>query len=156
MSRHPGLGSDLLSFNFKLLHQLLVTKKRTHQFNPRNPATCCHCDENVEEDLQHSLLNCSYNDGAGQVLLSAVQAHLPHTSAAALLRLELTTMPEDLELPMVTIISCILSSIWEKRLSKSRIILYEIRATLEARCLLLRETRYKNELPKFAEIMNNL
>ena len=29
-----GLGSDLTSFNFKLLHKLLVTKSQLHDLNP--------------------------------------------------------------------------------------------------------------------------
>ena len=116
--RQAGLGSDLDSFNFKLLHGLLVTKQRFNHLTPGTPATCSHCQEGVQEDLQHALLHCLYNDGAGQALLSAVQVHLPETDAAALLRLELTNLPEELEFPMMTFISCTLMAIWDKRLSK--------------------------------------
>ena len=97
-----------------------------HQFSPGTPATCSHCDDDIEEDIQHALLICVYNDGAGQALLSAVHVHLPDTSAAALLRLELTDLSEELEMPMVTFISSILLTIWEKHLSRSRILLYDI------------------------------
>ena len=127
-----------------------------HQFSPGTSATCSHCDEDIVEDIQHALIHCGYNDGAGQALLSAVHVHLPDTSAAALLRLELVHLPEDLELPMVTFISAILLAIWENRLSRSRILLYDIRATLEARCLLLRKTRFHNMVPNLVEIINNL
>ena len=156
LCRLSGLGSDLASFNFKLLHGLLVTKQRMHQFSPGTSATCTLCEENVDEDIQHALLHCGYNDGAGQALLEAVHVQLPDTSAAALLRLELAQLPEDLELPMVTFISTILLAIWEKRLSRSRILLYDIRATLEARCLLLRKTRLDNMVPNLVGLINNL
>jgi hypothetical protein len=72
-----------------------------------------------------------------------VQAHSPDVTAASLslLRLELSNLPEDLELPMITFLSSLLHAVWDKRLSKSRISLYDIRATLDAKCQLLRETR---------------
>ena len=47
LCRLRGLGSDLSSFNFKLLHGLLVTKQRLHQFTPGTPSTCSHCDHQV-------------------------------------------------------------------------------------------------------------
>jgi hypothetical protein len=127
-----------------------------HQFSPGTPATCTHCDDDIEEDLQHALINCGYNDGVGQALLSAVHVHLPDASVAALLRLELTDLSEELQLPMVTFISSILLIIWERRLSRSRILLYDIRATLEAKCLLLRKTRLESMVTNLVEMMNYL
>ena len=156
LCRLAGLGSDLHSFNFKLLHGLLVTKQRIHHFTPGTPATCSHCQDGVQEDLQHALIHCSYNDGAGQALLSAVQVHLPETDAASLLRLELSNLEQELEYPLVLFTSSILMAIWDKRLSKTRITLYEIRTTLEASCLLLRETRFNNQVAKFVELINYL
>ena len=80
LCRLKGLGSDLSSFNFKLLLGLLTTKQRLHQFTPATAAMCSHCVDQVEEDLQHALIHCNYNDGAGQSLLSVVQAHRPGVS----------------------------------------------------------------------------
>ena len=73
-----------------------------------------------------------------------------------MLRLELTDLSEELQLPMLTFISSMLLIIWEKCLSRSRILLYDIRATLEAKCLLLRKTRLKNMVPNLVVMMNNL
>ena len=156
LCRLNGLGSELSSFNFKLLHGLLVTKQRIHQFTPATAAVCSHCVDQVEEDLQHALIHCNYNDGAGQSLLSVVQTHSPDVTAASLLRLELINLPEDHELPMVTLISALLLAVWDKRLAKSRISLYDIRATLEARCQLLRETRYRNQADNMKDLINAL
>ena len=144
--RLRGLGSDLSSFNFKLLHGLLVIKQRLHQFTPGTPSTCSHCDHQVEEDLQHALIHCSFNNGVGQSLLSVAQNHIPDITSASLLCLKLFNLPEDSELPMVTLLSATLLAIWEKRYSKLRISPYDIRATLEARCQLLRETRFKSHV----------
>ena len=151
-----GLDSELKSFNFKLLHGLLVTKKRMHQLNPASRPTCPHCQDHVDEDLKHALLDCSYNDGAGQSLLAAVQSHLPHVDPDNLLQLELGNVNDDDLLSIVTLISHCLREIWTKRLNKWRIRLYEIRATLEARCLLLRETRFSNNISLLVTLASQL
>ena len=53
--RLKGIDSNLVSFNFKLIHGLLVTKKRIQELNLLASSCCTHCDENVEEDLKHAL-----------------------------------------------------------------------------------------------------
>ena len=93
--RLKGLDSELTSFNFKLIHGLLVTKKRMHQLNPVTQPTCSHCNDHVKEDIQHAMLDCSYNDGAGQSLLAVVQNHLPQFSPQCLLQLELGQLQEE-------------------------------------------------------------
>ena len=156
LGRLNGLGNELASFNFKLLHGLLVTKQRVHHFTPGTAATCTHCDAQVDEDIQHALIHCNYNNGVGQSLLSVAQLHIPDITAASLLRLELTSISEEYELPLATFISAALLAIWDKRYTKSRIILYDIRATLEARCQLLRETRYESKVPIIRDMINTM
>ena len=77
MCRLNVLGSDLASFNFKLHYDILITRQRLHQITPAAKAICSHCDAHAEEDLQHALVNCSYNNGAGQNILHIVQTSLP-------------------------------------------------------------------------------
>ena len=144
MCRLRGLSSDLDSFNFKLLHGLLVTKKRQHHLNPRSSPICSHCNHQVEEDLDHALVQCSYNDGVGLSLVNIAGIYIPDINTSSLLRLELSNLPESQELPLVTLISTILSTIWEKRQTRARITLFDTRTTLEAKCQLLRETRLSN------------
>ena len=154
LCRLSGLGSELVTFNFKLLHGLLVTRQRLHHLTPAAAPTCAHCDAQVEEDLQHALIDCSYNHGAGQAVLHSVQASMPELTATSLLRLELPSLATDVdaELCTVTFISTVLQEIWNKRFSKTRILLFDIRATLEARCLLLRKSRLQNNY----ETLSNL
>ena len=156
LCRLSGLGSDLSSFNFKLLHGLLVTKQRLHHLSPTSAPTCNHCEEQVEEDLQHALIYCKYNNEAGQTLLSIVRDHIPDITAASLLRLDLRNSPEDIELSLTTFISAYLLALWDKRYTKTRIVPYDIRATLEARCLLLRKTRFENQLSTLSEMINSI
>ena len=63
-----GLGSDLASFNFKLLHKLLVTKEWIHHLAPAASPLCSH-SSNANEDLLHALINCDYNQDAGNKVL---------------------------------------------------------------------------------------
>jgi hypothetical protein len=154
--RLNGIGSDLATFNFKLLHGLLVTRLRLHHFTPAATATCTHCDDQADEDLQHALLQCSFNHGTGQTLLQIVKTKIPTMTAASLLRLELANLDEDTEYSLATFISTTLLSIWDKRLTRSKISPFETRATLEARCLLLRKTRFRNQANILMEIINTM
>ena len=106
--------------------------------------------------LLHALIYCDYNQDAGNKVLSTVQQYIPAISGPALLRLELTDLPEDVEFSLTYFASTILMLIWEKRMTKSRISLYDIRATLEAKCILLRKTRLKHHVPILEEMLNNL
>ena len=156
LCRLSGLGSDLTSFNFKVLHKLLPTKQSPHYLTQATPATCTHCEVGIDEDIEHALIHCNYNCGVGQVLLTAVQHQAPDTTVLSLLHLELTDLPEESVLSLTTFISAFLLAIWERRQSKSRMYLYDIRATLEARCLLLRETRYGKRVSLLKEMINSI
>ena len=152
-----SLDSELVSFNFKLLQGLLVTKERLNHLNAAtSSAKCSHCNDQVNEDLQHALLTCSYNNGVGQTLLTATQNLIPDVSPEHLLRLELTNLPEEQEISVMIFISTFLMEIWNKRFKKARITLYDIRATLEARCLLLRETRYSHQISTLSDMLNQI
>ena len=146
LCRLPGLGSELSTFNFKLLHGLLVTKLRQNHFKSSISPLCPLCSKS-NEDLHHALITCEFNNGVGQLLLSTVHSFIPTISGPALLRLELSELQEDQELPITLFTSSILLAIWEKRFRKCKFDLYEIRATLEARCLLLRKTRLDKNVP---------
>ena len=61
-----------------------------------------------------------------------------------MLRLELSGISEEVELPLATFISSILHVVWEKRMKSARISAYDVRCTLEARCQILRESRFLN------------
>ena len=153
--RLGGLGSELTSFNFKLLHQLLVSRVRLNQMTPATSPLCSHCtDEN--EDLLHAFINCRFNNDAGKILLNIIKNFIPDISGQALLRLELCDLPKDSEFPITYFTSFILMTIWEKRMSKTRISLYDIRATLEAKCNLLRTTRFKDQVPTLETLLSNL
>ena len=156
MCRLRGRSSGLASFNFKLIHGLLVTKKGQHYLNPRPSPICSHCNHQVEEDLNHALIQCSYNDGVGLSMVSVVGVYIPKIHTSSLLRLELSNLAGSQELPLVTLIFTILSTIWEKRQTRARITLFDTRTTLEAKCQLLRETRHSNCSVLLEEMISKL
>ena len=84
LCRLMGVGSELASFSFQLLHGLFVTKKRAHQYMRGPTATCSHCADQVDEDLQQAFIDCSYNCGVGQSLLRVAQIHIPEISTPLL------------------------------------------------------------------------
>ena len=155
LCRLKGLGSDLTSFNFKLLHSLLVTRERMHHLTPAVSPTCSLCS-NAIEDLQHVFFRCVFNNDVGKQLLTSIQNQIPAISEQALLQLELTGLTEDSEFSLTFYTSSILMYIWNNRMTKSRISPYDIRATLEAKCILLRKTRLEGNVPLIESLMNDL
>ena len=155
LSRLRGLGSDLTSFNFKLLHKLLVTKSRLHDLNPAVSNICPLCT-NAPEDLAHALITCSFNNNVGNKIVEVVKTEIPDISIQEILRLELTDMPEDMVFPTIFVLTFTLKYIWEKRMNKIRISSHETRANLEARCIILRKTRYEMTIPKITRMLANL
>ena len=144
LCRLKGLNSEMISFNFKLLHRLLPVKDRLHKITPTTPATCTLCPSSSPETLEHALLSCPYNAGTGHALTTTLQRVLPSLSVDQLLLLQFVGLSESQELPLVFFSTAILLEIWNRRLKKVKITLYEIRSTLEARCSLLRETKFQN------------
>ena len=105
-----------------------MTRQRLHHLTPAAVATCSQYDAQVEEDLQHALIDFSYNHGAGQALLHTVQVSMPELSVTSLLRLELPRLTTyvDAELSTVTFISTVLQEIWNTRFVKTRILLFDL------------------------------
>ena len=154
LCRLQGFGSEQTSFNFKLLHGLCVTKVRLHEITPTT--SLMFTVHSGKKDLQHAFFNCEFNGGVGQRLLLTARRILPSVSGPALLRLELQDLSESCEYANTFLITSILRLIWDKRMTQSRITLYEIRATLEAKCLLLRETRFALHAPLLEDMLKNL
>ena len=111
-------------------------------------AYCKHCTE--PGTLQHELMNCDFNVGVGQLLLTCLQEHLPNSTAAQLLQLELVNLPEDMKLPFTILIATTLKQLWLQRTSLSRVHTYQVRAELEQTINLLRTSRLRTVAPNLA------
>ena len=100
LCRSTGLNSDMISFNFKLLHHILPVRHRLNQLTPTTSPLCILCINSSPETVQHALLTCQYNDGSGQALVSTLQRILPALTTDKLLLLQLPSLQEALEMFM--------------------------------------------------------
>ena len=86
--------------------------------------------------------------------MTSLKTYAPTLETESVLRLELE-VDDDMELPLVWLIATVFHSIWKLRTEKSRVRLYEIRAQMEAKVNLLRETRYRNSAILLDQIVEN-
>ena len=153
--RLPGLGTELASFMFKVLHDILPTQERVARTNRAVAGTCNLCDLNPKpvEDLQHGLVDCVGNQGVGHAVLEC----LPFVSVDKIKVLKLhLQLDSDLELPVVWFLSASWLSIWETRKSGRRPELYQVRSDLEAKVSMLRETRHAGAALSISRMISKL
>ena len=92
----------------------------------------------ITEDLQHALVVCPGNAGVGQAVLQC----LPQPQEdEKVLKLQIV-VGADTEYPVVWFLGVSWMSIWDSRKIGRRPELYKVRADLEAKVSLLRETRH--------------
>ena len=155
LARLPGLGPENVSFLLRMMHDLLPTQERVARTNPRASPACqvpgCAV---VCEDRGHALVQCVGSMSVGQRVLRCVQNFVPNIEVEALLRLELD-IDEEVRLPLVWLVATVFSAVWQLRLEKKQVQLFEVRAELEAKINLLRETRYSGSAIKLDELVEN-
>ena len=145
LARLKGLGPDHTSFIWKLLHLLLPVKERLHRLSPNTPPHCSFCNQlMLIEDIPHAFFNCTHNMGAGHNLLAVLRDIMPDITMEKIMRLEFSDLEENMEYPAVWFTAAFLFAIWEKRTKGLRIRTYEIRAEIESKVSLLRETRFND------------
>ena len=154
-ARMKGLGSEAISFLWKLLHRLLPTEQRLARILPNSAQTCKYCPTPVTADLVHCFFSCVKTGDVGGRLLTAVRQHEPAVTQAGLLRLEFQE-EGDKELPLVWITAHTLLYMWTTRASGRVVDLYLTRSMLEFKINLLRETRYASAVNLINEILENI
>ena len=157
MSRTKGLGSDLTAFLFRLLHQLLPTKDRVARLGgdqAAHPGRCGHCQAEVEDQL-HAFFSCQKNLVPGLALLGYIQKVVPNLNPEDALRLNLgQDLSDEDQLATMCLLSTGLKFIWEARVEKKPIVVYKMRAEIEAKISILRRTKYQNSAAKMLEMLN--
>jgi hypothetical protein len=133
LARLSGLGPENTSFLFRMLHQTLPTQERVARTKPNQSSICKlnECNANLEENLDHDLIQCEANACVEIGLLDCLDTIVPGLQAEALLRLELP-VDEDLELPFVWLLATVLRPIWNLRQSSIRIRQHLVRSELES------------------------
>ena len=158
IARTKGLGSELISFQFKLLHNLLPTQERIARLglNEDHPRLCLHCRQE-SENLVHSFFDCTKNIQVGLALLGCVQQVLPDLSTEAAVLMDFgCILPEEENLAVQCILTTGLKYIWEARLAKKVVTMFRMRAEIEARVSILRKTRFNSSAQLVAELINIL
>ena len=125
------------------MHNLLPTKERVNRLSPSTAPLCKLCQDQSVETLQHALFECSNNIEASQSLVTSLQALDNQLTPAKILRLEIF-LEDHLQLPTIWYLAAFLRSIWSCRVNGKRARLYTIRAEVESKVALLRETRHSN------------
>ena len=121
-----GLGSEALSFLWKLLHNLLPTEVGLTRILPNQSEQCKLCPTQVIADQ------------------AKVRHHDPAVSVAKLIKLEFFC-EDAAEMPLIWLTAQTLLYMWGVRASGKIVSLMMTRAVLESKISLLRETRYSNE-----------
>ena len=153
--RLRGLSPELSTFLFKVLHDLLPTQERIARTSASEDGMCKLCLVQTD-DLAHSLVSCPANQGVGEAVLHCLPDHVKDgVQDHEVLRLHLH-LDDDLELPIVWFLAVAWNSIWESRKVRKRPELYKIRADLEAKVSLLRETRFKEAAEMITSLIINL
>ena len=155
LSRLKGLDSDDISFLWRLLHHLLPTLSRVNRINPNTSPLCKHCADQIHEDINHALFNCSHNRVTSQALMNSLTNYQLNLTPAKVLTLSFE-VEEKRELPMVWITTNFLRKVWELRKEKKRCDLAVIRADLESKITLLRETRFAESAEIVTQMLLNL
>ena len=108
------------------------------------------------ESLHHTFNSCSHNNGAGPALVAVLRNYMPTINMEKIMRLEFNDLEEDMEFPTVWFTAAFLLAIWEHRQSGTRIRCYEIRAEIEGKISLLRETRFSSQVEKLKLLCRNI
>ena len=156
--RTKGLGSELVSFQYKMIHQLLPTQERIARIglHEGQPGLCLLCRLEAE-DLVHSFFDCTKNIQVGLALLGCVQQVVPGLSAEAAVLLDLgSALPQDENLAILCILTTGLKYIWETRLAKKVVSTFRMRAEIEAKVAILRKSRHQGSAIIITELIRNL
>ena len=158
--RLPGLGSELSSFLLKMMHQLLPTQERVARTSQAVTGICKMqgCVGEQREDVMHALVTCAGNGSVGRSVLDSVAAHIGVGGMTDEQAIRLHFDIEDSnELPVVWFLAVSWASMWDARMAGKRPELYRVRADLEAKVSMLRETRrYKDDAEKVTTMINNM
>ena len=134
---------------------LLCTQERLHKMGT-SPSPLCKLCKQETGTLKHELLECSFNENIGQLLLLTIQNQLSSLTPESLLHLGLSNIDADMELPTTLLAAVTLSCIWRERSTSSRVRAYQVRSELEQTINLLRTTRLADAADKLCTMINML
>ena len=111
-----------------------------------------NCPGNLVEDLPHALVHCSGNFGVGLIIVQRSLTLAPGRTVDELLKLDLKVDNDD-ELALIWWLAAGFQAVWDLRKAGKRVEPYLVRAQLEAKVNLLRETRFTRAVPKLEGLL---
>ena len=136
--RLPFLSSDIISFLWKLVHDVLTTEERLHATLGNISASCRYgCDEDHVANQIHCFFDCHLTYDIGQWLLKTVRIFSPNNKAN-ILKLD---VPDKNAL--IWTIAKTLQYSWTKRSSHKTADTSIFLASLDAELMLMAETQFK-------------
>ena len=99
------------------------------------------------------MIECPFNDDVARSLIKVVKNVFADVSTNDILLFAFPDVCEDQEFEMMFLVSAFLLEIWSRRTKKENLNIYEIRTTIEAKCNLLRETRFKQSMEQVREML---
>ena len=154
LARMKGLSPEQKSFMFKVLHQLLPTQERVNRIHPDKSSSCRLCRAAPVDTLHHAIYTCESNKSAAEAMLSCAQVYAPSLTSEGSLHLEAEVL-DPFTLPTVLILATGLELIWNNRMKLLITSKASMKAELEARAGLLRQTRGRR-LREAGAIMANI
>ena len=153
---HPltsGLSSEQTSFLFKMLHNILPTKSRLFRLHQKDSPACTLCTSGSSEDCLHALVTCSFNSEVKNWILDISSKVAPNSTMEDIVTLNLD-INKHMVFPTIWLLSHVFCTVWQLRVSKKSIILYNIRAEIEAKINLLRKSRLAEAVEEIEKLLN--
>ena len=146
LARLKGLGPELKTFAWRLLHGILPIRTRLNRIlSSKNLSTVCQlCEANEDENLQHAFIHCNFNQDFGLKLVQNMKSIDADMNVTDVLTLNIHLDGAE-AFPYIWFACKTLYCIWNARVDKSRRKILSIRSDLEASANILRKTRSGEE-----------
>ena len=153
-TRSRGLGSEVMSFLWKMINNILPTESRLARILPNSVEFCKFCPDQLSADLPHCLIKCVQTKEVGSWLVSVIRQQDDTVNENKLVKLDFIC-EENLEFPLVWLIGQTLHHLWENRVSGKVANMVMTRTMLEHKIALLRETRFSIACETLERIISN-
>ena len=137
-----GLGSEKMTFIFRMLHNLLPVNIRLFRMNLSATPTCQLCKHGHVEDIPHAVLECTFNSAINDwivaVLYDIDTSLLDHPVTSLNLSTFNLPISHDGKFPVIWFIAAVLMIVWKSRCEKKPITIPKLRSLLLAELELMK------------------
>ena len=123
-----------------MLPNILPTNSLLTKLKMKDSSACSLCPDGNFDDCQHALLVCYHNKEVNNWVIGITKNVLPQSTLLDIITLNLD-LDTDTRFPIVWFLSNVFSAVWQLRLDKKAVHLYNIRADIEAKINILRKGR---------------